>query len=133
MRPIAQIRPPKKILVVDNMPSGRMLLAEVLGKHGYRTSEVSCSDALAGLLPSQTYHAVILNVSMLPTSIACIRKVRAAMSPEAHLFVISATDHFDVEQVAVRAGAEHFLRVPLKLEDLLARLEAIDSTGAATT
>ena len=127
MRSKADIRPRKKILIVDDVPSGRMLLAAVLSKHGYRTSEASSSDVISELLSTQNHHAVILNVSMLATSIEYVSNVRSVMNPDAHLFIASANDQYDIEQAAIRAGANHFLRVPFKFEDILARLEAIDS------
>lgn len=131
MRPIAYIGP-RKILIVDDVPSGRMLLAAILSKHGYDTSEVSLSDAITELPSSQAHHAVILNVSMLATRIEYVHKVRSLMNPEAHLFVTSSNDQCDIEEAAVQAGANHFLRMPFGFEDLLERLEAIDLPGAAT-
>ncbi|GAB3105244.1 response regulator [Lysobacter terrae] len=118
------IQPARKVIVADDLPSARVLVAALLTHHGYRVYQAATAAELNDLLLASRFDAVILNLTMPPAKgPSYVSDVRALMSEDAKLVVYSAGDGQRVGAVVKQAGADHFFHSPINFSALLTLLE----------
>ncbi|MGH8601858.1 MAG: response regulator [Gammaproteobacteria bacterium] len=123
-----RISGPRRILVADDSSSGRMLVVGVLTQHGFRVAHASSAEQLTALLASDTYDAVVLNLTMPPNhGPEYVSHVRSLMPEQTQLVVYSILDQDEVEASVKRAGADHFFQTPIQFAALVRQLEASDT------
>lgn len=114
------IRPARKVIVADDMPSVRVLVATLLTRHGYRAYQAATATEVADLLMASRFDAVILNLTMPPARGPCyVADVRAMMVADAQLIVYSGGDSQRVGVMVKQAGADHFFSTPIDFSALL--------------
>jgi len=112
-----------RLLVVDDEPDIRDLLADVLGDEGYAVSVAEHAEAARAARESNYFDAVLLDIWMPGTDgIALLREWKAAGDSTP---VVMMSGHGTIETAveATRLGAYDFIEKPIGLAKLLITLE----------
>ncbi len=114
----------KHILVVDDDPEIRSLLADYLQRNGYRVSSLEDGRELLGFLEQHAIDLVVLDVMMPGTDgLQLCRELRA--KSRMPVLMLSARGE-DVDRiVGLEMGADDYVAKPFHPRELLARIRAI--------
>jgi len=115
---------PEHLLVVDDDPQLRDLLARYLGEQGFRVSAVADGAAMDALLAHEQPHLVILDL-MLPgeDGLSIARRLRA--QNHVPIIILSARGEEVDRIVGLEVGADDYLPKPFNPRELLARIRAV--------
>ena len=120
-----KMREPPQLLIVDDEDNSRASLARMLTAAGYRCLEAD--NALAGLdhIRKEAPSVVLIDFKMPEIDGAeMLKRLRANPDPQiAQIPVIMITGHEDTEVLCLKAGADDFVKKPINLEVLRARIE----------
>jgi DNA-binding NtrC family response regulator len=112
-----------KVLIVDDEPAIRLLLAEALGSWGYETVEAETGAAALEAVVSEQPAALLLDINLpdcdgveLLTEIKSLRKQTAVI-------MITAETLFENAVAALRGGADDFISKPINLDELRVALD----------
>jgi DNA-binding response OmpR family regulator len=116
---------PIRVLVVDDDPAMRQLLASYLGEHDVEVATASCRQEMAARLRSGEPHLVILDLRLgQDDGLALLREIRA----RSELPVIITTGHRrdEIDRViGLELGADDYLTKPFSPRELLARIRTV--------
>jgi len=117
--------PTKKILVVDDDPELRQLLATYLNKHEYDTLLASDANDLESLIDRFTPDLVVLD-RMMPgrDGLSACRDLRAG-GEDVPVVLLTAKDEAVDRIMGLESGADDYLGKPFDPRELLARIEAV--------
>lgn len=112
------------LLVVDDDPQLRDLLARYLGEQGFRVSAVADGAAMDTLLAREQPDLVILDL-MLPgeDGLSIARRLRA--QNHVPIIILSARGEEVDRIVGLEVGADDYLPKPFNPRELLARIRAV--------
>lgn len=112
------------ILVVDDDPQLRELLARYLGEQGFRVSAVADARAMDDLLKHERPDLLILDL-MLPgeDGLSIARRLRAKNTIP--IIMLSARGEEVDRIVGLEVGADDYLPKPFNPRELLARIRAV--------
>ena len=116
-----------RILVVDDQEPNRRLLTDLLGHHGYLTTEAHDGESALRLLDSVAPDLVLLDVVMPGIDgFSVLRSIRADSS-KSHLPVVlcTALDPDRERNRGIELGADDFLQKPINAAELLARVRSL--------
>jgi DNA-binding response OmpR family regulator len=117
--------PANALLVVDDEPEMRGLLAEYLGRHGYAVRVAAGAAEARERLAEAVPAAALLDVNMPgENGLALARWLREAHPQVAILMVTTAGEAVD-RIVGLELGADDYVAKPFELRELLARLRAV--------
>jgi DNA-binding NtrC family response regulator len=114
-----------RVLVVDDEPAQRELVAGFLRKHDFDVVEAAGGrEAVARF--KQDHFDLVLTDQRMPdlSGLEVLEAVRAA-SPETAVVVVTAYGTIETAVSAVKAGAADYLTKPLNLDDLLHRVHRV--------
>jgi two-component system response regulator AtoC len=119
--------PELNVLVVDDEPAIRQVLLSALSKAGYPVDTAgSAAEALAKLAAGP-FDVVLSDVFMpVMDGIELLKQARAR-GHEATFIMVTAFASVDSAIDAIRAGAWDYITKPVRNEEILHRLEQIDS------
>lgn len=115
---------PIRVIVVDDEPDIREVIAAYLGKHGFVVSGAGDGQELDAHLASNLPDLLILDVN-LPgeDGFAIARRVRA--SSVVPILMLTAADDTVDRVVGLELGADDYLTKPFDLRELRARIHAV--------
>lgn len=118
------------LLVVDDDPQLRELLARYLGEQGFRVSAVADGAAMDALLAHEHPDLVILDL-MLPgeDGLSIARRLRSRRHMP--IIILSARGEEVDRIVGLEVGADDYLPKPFNPRELLARIRAVLRRPAA--
>ena len=122
-----------KILVVDDDPALRQLLADYLNRHRYDTLLAPDASDLAARIQRYTPDLIVLD-RMMPNgdgADAC-RKLRE-QGEDIPIILLTARDETVDRVIGLEAGADDYLGKPFDPRELLARIEAVLRRGQQST
>jgi two-component system, OmpR family, KDP operon response regulator KdpE len=112
------------ILVVDDEPQIRRVMRTALVAEGYQVSDARTGDDALGLLRSEKYDLVLLDVNMPGISgIETCREIRAGAGLP--IIMITVRDKERDKIQAFDAGADGYVTKPFNLPELLARIRSL--------
>jgi class 3 adenylate cyclase len=118
---------PPRILVVDDTPHNRKLLADVLEVKGYAVSTAATGAEALARLARERPDLVLLDVVMPEMSgYEVCEEIRR--DPETRLLpvvMVTALDSSEERVKSIEAGADDFLSKPINTEELLARVRSL--------
>jgi two-component system OmpR family response regulator len=120
----AALEPAEHILVVDDDPDIRDLVAEFLTRHGYRVDTAADGKAVERAMMRRRPDLVVLDV-MLPgeDGLAICRKLSRPDGPA--IIMLSAMGEETDRIVGLELGADDYLPKPCNPRELLARIRAV--------
>ncbi|WP_458527093.1 response regulator [Onishia taeanensis] len=115
---------PATLIVVDDDPEIRELLADYLGRHGFRTLAAQDAEALDALLAAETPDLLIVDL-MLPgdDGFTICRRVRR--DSEVPIIMLTASADETDRILGLELGADDYLGKPFNPRELLARIKAV--------
>ena len=113
-----------KVLIVDDDPEIRDLLARFLRKHGLRVETVADGRAMARALETGRFDLVVLDL-MLPgeDGLSLCRHLRATSTLPVIMLTAVAEDTDRI--VGLEIGADDYVTKPFNPRELLARIKAV--------
>lgn len=120
------------ILVVDDDPVTLMLIEKKLKKQGYHTVMTAKNGKEAlDLIDTQAYDVVLTDL-MMPggvDGIALLEKVKSRYQ-NTEVILLTAFASVDTAVDAMKKGAVDYLQKPINFDELMIRLDRIDSLNA---
>lgn len=109
-----------KILLIDDEPKTTNLYGKVLGEKGYAVTEMSDSKEAIHLIENEFFDIIISDLQMPGFSGIDVLK----MKPEDSIFIL-VTGYASIQSAveAMQLGAYDYLMKPLKLDELLLKVE----------
>lgn len=107
------------ILLVEDDPTARMLLADGLGEAGYQVTQAASGEAALSLLEQQQFDVVVTDINM--RRVDGLQVLAAARRQPGQPAVIMLTGYGSLETsiAALRGGAHDYLLKPCTPPDLL--------------
>jgi CheY-like chemotaxis protein len=116
-------RPSNKVLIVDDEPTIRWVLAEALRGWGYETVEAETGEATQAAVVTEESAAVLLDINLPDSSgLDLLREIKRR-HPRAAVIMITAETLFENAVAALRGGADDFIGKPIHLEELRIALD----------
>jgi two-component system OmpR family response regulator len=113
-----------RLVVVDDEPEIRGMVADYLGKSGYAVRRCASGAELDGVLASGPADLVVLDVSMPgEDGLSIARRLRAASTTR--IIMLTASDDVVDRVVGLEIGADDYLTKPFDLRELRARVRAV--------
>jgi CheY-like chemotaxis protein len=122
------------LLVVDDVPTNRRLLAAMLARHGHSCALAADATEALRLLRENPFDAVLMDVQMPDIDgLAATRMIRALPAPVGQIPVIAVTAHVlpDQGEVFRAAGMNGVIAKPVATAALLDALARHVAPGAA--
>jgi two-component system, OmpR family, phosphate regulon response regulator OmpR len=112
------------IIVVDDEPEIRSMLADYLGHAGFTVRAAEDGAALRRILAEQPADLVILDINMPgEDGLSLARFLRA--NTEAGIVMLTAAGEVVDRVVGLEIGADDYIAKPVDLRELLARIRAV--------
>lgn len=109
-----------KVLLIDDDLALGSALSLAIKNAGYDVHYVSGLQGINATLKEQAPHLIVLDVEVGDkNSIDVIPQIRLAL-PTCAILMISSHDNIDFITKALEAGANHYLKKPFQVEELLA-------------
>jgi DNA-binding response OmpR family regulator len=113
-----------RILVVDDEPDLRRVLAEYLTKHGFSVGTAASGAELDIELTQKTADLLILDINMPgENGLSIARRVRASMGIP--ILMLTAAGEVVDRVVGLEIGADDYVTKPFDLRELLARVRTV--------
>jgi CheY-like chemotaxis protein len=118
--------PGASVLVVDDSPENRDILARRLQRNGFRVIEADCGPAALELLEREAIDLVLLDIMMPGMNGLEVLRILRQTRPAHELPVIMATARSESEDMveALGLGANDYVTKPLDFPVVLARIQA---------
>jgi two-component system KDP operon response regulator KdpE len=114
-----------KILVVDDEPQARRVLRTALIAQGFEVNDASSGEEAIQRLRDETPDVILLDLKMPGMGgIEACREIRA--SSEVPIIVVSARKSRQDRTDAFEAGADQYAAKPFGIEELVARIRAVN-------
>jgi DNA-binding response OmpR family regulator len=113
-----------RLIVVDDEPDLRSMIAEYLGKHGFTVRTAAGGSELDAHLSAEPADLLILDVNMPgEDGFAVARRIRA--TSKLPILMLTAADDIVDRVVGLEIGADDYLTKPFDLRELRARIRAL--------
>jgi DNA-binding response OmpR family regulator len=107
-----------KVLIVDDEPTVRWVLAEALRGWDYETVEAATGAATLAAIVAERPAAVLLDINLPDSSgLDLLREIKRR-NPQATVIMITAETLFKIAVAALRGGDDDFIGKPINLEEL---------------
>ena len=106
-----------KILLVDDDPESRELMADWLSERGYHPVAVADGDAATEII-QEGVAVIVTDLDMPRTDGFALLELAKERAPHAVVIVVSAVDSVDAAVHALKAGADDFIPKPINLNEL---------------
>jgi two-component system phosphate regulon response regulator OmpR len=115
---------PIQLIVVDDEPDLRAMIAEYLGRHGFAVRTAADGAALDACLAQRMPDLIILDVNMPgENGFSIARRIRAG--GEVPLLMLTAADEIVDRVVGLELGADDYMTKPFDPRELRARIQTI--------
>jgi two-component system, OmpR family, response regulator len=117
-----------RLVVVDDEPDIRAIVADYLGKNGFAVRRCASGKELDNALASGPADLVVLDVSMPgEDGLSIARRLRA--STKTSIIMLTGSDDVVDRIVGLEIGADDYLTKPFDLRELRARIRAVLRRG----
>jgi DNA-binding response OmpR family regulator len=115
----------KIVLVVDDDPAMRRLIAEYLGQHDFRLLLAASGEEMSQILSSTPVDLIILDMKLAgEDGLALIRELRPRS--DVPIIVLTGSRREEVDRViGLELGADDYVLKPFSPRELLARIRAV--------
>ena len=116
---------PFRVLVVDDEPAQRELVAGFLAKQGFEVSQAAGGEAALVRFKQDPFDLVLTDQKMPGLSGLQVLEGVRAMTPETAVIIMTAYGTIETAVSAIKAGAADYLTKPLNLDELLHRIHRV--------
>lgn len=108
----------RRVLIVDDEPKISNTLAQHFTFTGYEVRNVLCGEEALALL--DVYHPDVVLLDILMPGMGGIETLKhlQQLNPRPKVIMLSAADHEEVVQGALKLGADFYMMKPVNLADL---------------
>jgi CheY-like chemotaxis protein len=118
--------PKKKVLVIDDDPTLRMLLKMGLAPHGYDCVTAENGKAAQPMLQTNRPDLILVDLLMpVMDGLAFIQWLRQKAKDSTPVLVLTNVDDPKITKEALKSGANSFAYKPVRLKDLLAAIKKL--------
>lgn len=119
--------PVKKIMVVDDSPTERMVLGELLRKHGYAVVTAENGEQAIAMAKQELPDLIIMDVVMPGTNgFQATRTISRGESTRHIPIILCTSKDQETDKIwGLRQGAQGYLVKPADPQELLARIAAM--------
>jgi twitching motility two-component system response regulator PilH len=119
--------PIKNILVVDDSPTDRQYLTDLLSKHGYKVSSAASAEEALAKVKQAKPDLVLMDVVMPgQNGFQATRTLTTEEATKDIPVIICSTKGQETDKVwGLRQGAKDYIVKPVKQADLLAKITAL--------
>ena len=115
----------KKILVVDDEDTIRLLLRHELEQHNFEVHEADCGEAALELLEVNKFTIVLLDIRMSGIDgIEVLRQIRDKNLAD-KVIMLTGVDELKVARDSLALGASDFLTKPYNIKTLLTCIDRV--------
>jgi two-component system NtrC family response regulator len=114
-----------RILVVDDEPAQRALVAGFLARHGFEVTQAADGGAALARFRQEPFELVLTDQKMPDLSGLQVLEAVRAITPETAVIVMTAYGTIETAVEAIKAGAADYLTKPLNLDELLHRIHQV--------
>ena len=115
----------RRIIVVDDEPALRDMVAEYLSNHGFEVQTAHSGQALNDRLSERRADLVLLDVNLGPDDgFAIARRLRAS-EPDLPIIMLTAMGEVIDRVVGLELGADDYVTKPFDLRELRARIRTV--------
>lgn len=115
-----------KLLLIEDHPTMRDLVAAYLREHGFVVDVASRGETALGMASGTTYDAAVLDLGLPDLDgMDVLRRLRADPRRTMPVLILTARDGLDARVGGLNEGADDYLVKPFELAELEARLRAI--------
>lgn len=114
----------RKVLVVDDSPTERFFIADILGKSGYTVLTAENGDEAVAIAKAEKPGVVVMDVVMPGLSgFQVTRALSRDPATESIPVIIVSSKDAETDRIwGLRQGAREYLIKPIQPDDLLARV-----------
>ena len=125
MNAVSHIAPPHRILVVDDCPGIRTLIASFLDRNGYETETACDTRAMRERLAAARFDLIVLDL-MMPgeDGLTALKRLQATEAPPPVIMLSAVGSEID-RIIGLEVGAEDYLAKPCNPRELLARIQTV--------
>jgi len=117
--------PARHILVVDDDPTMRHMIADYLADQRFRVSAVGDGEAMARILRDRPVDLIVLDMKLANEDGLDLLR-RLGSPPEAPVIIITGHRRDEADRVVgLELGADDYVTKPFSLRELLARIRAV--------
>jgi two-component system phosphate regulon response regulator OmpR len=116
---------PPVLLVVDDEPDLRGLLAEYFGRHGFEVRAAPDAQLARALLAQQRPDLAILDINMPGENGLSLARWMREAHPEVAIVMLTTAGEAIDRIVGLELGADDYVGKPFELRELLARVRAV--------
>lgn len=119
--------PIKKVLIVDDSPTERYFLTELLTKNGYAVTQAENAEDAVNKLRGGIPDLILLDVVMPgQNGFQLTRQLSKDPATQAVPIIICTSKNQQTDRIwALRQGARDFLNKPVKADELLEKIAAL--------
>jgi DNA-binding response OmpR family regulator len=121
----AEGQPSPIVLVVDDEPELRSLLAEYFGRHGFTVRTAADAAAARVSIAEQAPALAILDINMPGENGLSLARWMRASHPRSGLVMLTTAGESVDRIVGLELGADDYLPKPFEMRELLARVRAV--------
>ena len=116
-----------KVLVVDDSPTDRYYMADLLDRQGYSVITAGSGEEAVSKVHSEHPQLVVMDVVMPgPSGFQITRRLRRDPQTEAIPVIIVSSKDSETDRIwGMRQGATDYLIKPVNPDDFLARVQAL--------
>jgi DNA-binding NtrC family response regulator len=116
---------PFRVLVVDDEPAQRELVAGFLRKHGFDIAQAGGGREAVARFRQEPFDLVLTDLRMGDLSGLELLEAVRALNPETAVIVVTAYGTIETAVRAIKSGAADYLSKPLNLDELLHRIHQV--------
>jgi two-component system phosphate regulon response regulator OmpR len=113
------------VLICDDEADLREMLAEYLGKRGFRVREAGRAAELRAALEAERPDAILLDITMPGEDGLSVLRGLAAQADAPPVIMLTAAGDVVDRVVGLELGADDYLAKPVDLRELAARIKAV--------
>lgn len=111
-----------RVLIVDDEPTARISLAEILQLEGYHVAVAEDGGEALRMLEREPFDVVVLDIKMPGVDGVEVLKRAPKIAPESRIILLTAHGSLESAIEAVRQGAHDYLLKPASPGDILASI-----------
>ena len=115
-----------RILLVEDHPAMREMVADHLARRGFAVDAVACAREAYAALAVVAYDGLLLNIGLPDADgMAVLSEVRGRTAGNLAVLLVTARDALEDRVRGLNAGADDYIVKPFELPELEARLRAV--------